>query len=92
VTLCSVTVGYQCFGAPFYFHLQGEATTWCYKPGVLNSNLHCHENLKSHTKNRCPFYANTEISGSELFLYHTYSPSSCWSDTWETKTYHWNTR
>jgi len=38
VTLCNVTVGYQCFGGPYCSHLWMEDS-------VVNLNLHHHENL-----------------------------------------------
>jgi hypothetical protein len=46
-------LGYQCFGGPYYLHLQGEVvfyhnTTQHYVPDD-DLNLHHHENLKSHT-------------------------------------------
>jgi len=60
VTSCSVVIGYQRFGGPYYFHFQGEVTqswssetlvsyyntTWRHNTEDLDLNLHPNKNFK----------------------------------------------
>jgi len=64
--LCSVVVGYQCFGGCCYLHFQGEVqssealvsyhnTSQCCNPKDVGLNLHHHENLKYRKFKSSPF-------------------------------------